>query len=224
MADRDPFGADSDRLAPLVRQEYRQQALRQLLRHLDTDRLLPSAVLHVHCYPGDDESPVARVEELGPASLEQVRDWLGTGCQVKLQPVIDLNSIPATDAYEVPDRLRPALMCRNPASLFPFSSTVGGSVGLDHTRPFRRRADGPPAEPGQTGLHNLAPLSRSEHRFVTHGRISVRQPEPGVLVWRTRYGQVLITSAAGTYDLGSTTFARSVWHAARDNGTVFSAG
>ncbi|QDP97321.1 DUF222 domain-containing protein [Microlunatus elymi] len=209
-------GPSADRLNPFLRQEYRQEALRQLLRHLDPARLVSPAMLHVHYYP-DDTTPIARVEELGSASLHQVRHWLDD-CRINLLPVLDLNTIPAVDAYEVPPRLREAVFCRNPASLYPYSTTIGRTTDLDHTNPYRRRPDRSPAEPGQTALGKLAPLARPEHRYKTHGRISVRQPVPGTLVWLTRYGQVLITSAAGTQDLGTTHFARAVWHAAQPNG------
>ncbi|QDP97519.1 DUF222 domain-containing protein [Microlunatus elymi] len=208
--------SSADWLNPFLRQEYRQEALRQLLRHLDPARLVSPAMLHVHYYP-DDTTPIARVEELGPASLHQVRHWLDD-CRINLLPVLDLNTIPAVDAYEVPPRLREAVFCRNPASLYPYSTTIGRTTDLDHTNPYRRRPDRSPAEPGQTALGKLAPLARPEHRYKTHGRISVRQPVPGTLVWLTRYGQVLITSAAGTQDLGTTHFARAVWHAAQPNG------
>ncbi|QDP97026.1 DUF222 domain-containing protein [Microlunatus elymi] len=222
--DRDLGGPDdhdpsTGNLDPFQRQQYEEQAVRLILRHLDPRKLLPSAVLYAHHYPGDTDTPIARVEDLGPASLEQLGQWLST-CAVRIQPVIDLNSIPPADAYEIPDRIRTAIQLRNPASIFPGSNTVSRRMDQDHTRPFRRRPDGTPAEPGQTGVHNLGPENRPEHRFVTHGRISVRQPVPGTYTWRTHLGQVLITSAAGTFDLGNGEFARAVWHASAPRDTV----
>jgi hypothetical protein len=85
-------------------------------------------------------------------------------------------------------------------------------MDVDHTAPYVRPSGGSAAgPPGQTGLHNLGPLSRREHRFKTFGRVSVRQPVPGTFVWRTRFGRVIITNPSGTHDLGTGAFVDALW-------------
>lgn len=203
--------------------ESETAAVRLLIKHLDPGRLLPSITLHVQCtagdiatllshdahHPdspatlgpsGDTDAAVARIEEIGPVLLAQLTDWFGERTMINLQPVLVPDRIPAVDAYEAPPRMRDALYFRHPRSVFPFSNRVGRDGDIDHTIPYRIGV------PGQTGLHNLGPLSRPEHRYKTHGGVSVRQPEPGILVWRTRFGRVIITDHTGDHDLGIGTF------------------
>ena len=142
--------------------------------------------------------------------LNQVRDWFGTGTIINLQPVIDLADIQPVDAYEVPAEMRDALYLRTPASAFPYSNQTNRSMDIDHTIAYRRN----PTPPGQTGMHNLGPLGRAEHRFKTHGRITYRQPVPGTYLWRTLTGRVLLVNDTGTHDLGTNTFADTIWQAA----------
>ena len=155
---------------------------------------------------------MARVEGIGPVLLSAVREWLGTGCQIRVLPVLDPAGIAAVDAYEVPDRMAEAVLTRSPASVFPWSAiTNRHRFDLDHTIPYTGPPGGPP---GQTRPDNLGPLSRGEHRFKTYGRISVRQPDAGTFVWRTRFGRVIVTNPAGTHDLGTGASADAVWHSA----------
>jgi hypothetical protein len=165
--------------------------IKELARRIDPKRFAPTVVLHVHVgaealpglallrrdkYRPRNEADLARVEGVGPVLLDTVRQWFGTGCTVKLQPVIDPDRIPSVDAYEVPDRMADALLARSPVSVFPWSSSQSRRMDLDHTVPYAQPPDGPPR---QTGMHNLGPLSRREHRFKTFGRIEVSQPVPG---------------------------------------------
>ena len=69
------------------------------------------------------------------------------------------------DAYEVPSRLRSALRLRDLAEVFPYGTCTTAGLDADHTQPYLPMPRGGP--PGQTGLHNLAPLTRSHHRAVT---------------------------------------------------------
>jgi hypothetical protein len=196
-----------------------------MLNGLDPARLGSPAVLHVHVaqealttrpalltrsdsLPGATDA-VARVEGLGPTLLSQIRDWLGPGCRVRMQPIVDPGAISAVDSYEIPHRVREALFARTPASVFPYSADRSRGMDLDHTSPFT------PGVKGQTGLHNLGPMGRAEHRFKTHGRVSVRQPMPGSYVWRTRFGRTILTDATGTHDLGTGTAADAVWRLAQ---------
>ena len=99
-----------------------------------------------------------------------------------MQPVIDPQDTPAVDSYEIPRRIREAMFLRMPASCFPYA-TATQHMDLDHTIAYRSPARGGP--PRQTGVHSLGPLIRFEHRVKTHDRWRVRQPEPGVWIWRS---------------------------------------
>lgn len=169
---------------------------------------MPSAI-NGACGSADlGEAPIARVEGVGPVLLSQVQEWLGTASRIRVAPVIDPGAIPPVDAYEFPERMREALWLRTPTSVFPYSTNLSRGMDINHTDPYRVGGA------RQTGLHNAGPLGRAEHRFVTHGRISMRQPGPGVYVFKTMYGRVLITNPTGTFDLGDREWAAAVWQLA----------
>jgi hypothetical protein len=151
-------------------------------------KLRPQVTLHIHLsqetLAGYQEGTsrfgggVGRFEGVGPVALGQVRRFLAdTGCDIRVQPVIDPANSTPVDSYEIPRRIREAMFLRMPASCFPYATTTG-RLELDHTKAYRPPARGGP--PGQTGIHGLGPLIRFEHRVKTHGRWQVRQPEPGV--------------------------------------------
>lgn len=192
----------------------------ELIKRIDFTKLQPSAILHVHMSaasldgpfgPADPQARIARIEGIGPLFLDVVRQWLGEACTVKLQPIIDTAGVPAVDRYEIPPAMRDALLTLSPASRFPWSNSLNRRNDLDHAVPYLPPDRGGP--PGQTGLPNLGPLTRREHRHKTFGRIAVRQPEPDTHVWKTGYGRVLVVNPSGTFDLGAGDFARAVWTA-----------
>lgn len=196
------------------------EIVRELIKHIDFTKLQPSAVLHLHIAEGSLDSPfgpadprarLARVEGLGAVYLDVVRQWLGQACTVKLQPVMDTGDIPAIDRYEFSPAMPEAMLAQSPASRFPWSTSLNRRNDLDHTTPYLPPDRGGP--PGQTGIHNGAPLTRREHRYKTFGSTSVRQPQPDTHVWKTKHGRVLIVNPAGTFDLGTGDFARAVWAA-----------
>jgi hypothetical protein len=195
---------------------------------LDQRRLRPQVMLHIHLSQeallasvangagrlgaSGLGGGVARMEEVGPVTLEQVRRFLGeTSCKVTVQPVIDPVDVSAVDGYEIPRRIKEAMFLRMPASCFPYAAGAR-RMDLDHTKPYLPPARGGP--PGQTGIHNLGPLSRTEHRIKTHSRWRLRQPEPGVWLWRSPHAAHYLVTDAGTYNLGQGAFARTVWRAA----------
>ncbi len=98
-----------------------------------------------------------------------------------------------------PDRMREAIGYRQPYDCFP-GSTRHASRGcdLDHTEPYK--VGGPP---GQTSLHNLAPISRRAHRAKTHGGWAVHQPTTGVLIWRSPHGYTYLVTAGHSILIGS---------------------
>jgi hypothetical protein len=82
-------------------------------------------------------------------------------------------------------------------------------LDVDHTDAWD--TDGPP---GQTADGNGGPMTRHHHRIKTHGPMSVRQPLPGLYVWRTPGRRYLATDQRGTRRvdpaLGDDVFSDSV--------------
>ena len=99
--------ADDDEPVPVCRAIALPADLLDALRTLDPVRLRPDAKLYVHLHeailtgavPG-----VARVEDLGPHLLAQVRDLLAHA-NVTTVPVIDLNQLVSVNAYDHPEAL-----------------------------------------------------------------------------------------------------------------------
>ena len=175
----------------------------ELLRLLAGDRaplpaLRPRATLYVHLHQSTlagETSGVARVEGLGPQLLSQVQRLLAH-THVTVKPVIDLHDQVSVNSYEFPESLKERVHLTHPAEVFPHASTRSRHVDLDHVVPFE--AHGPP---GQTGVHNAAPLSRSPHRAKTHLGYRCRRTAKGEYVWRTPHGLYRITDARGTHPL-----------------------
>ena len=177
------------------------------LASLDPKGLLPDATLYVHVSRESFDAArcgtrggVARMEGVGPITVEQVREFL-RHTQVTVRPVLDLQADHPVDGYEVPDRLREQVHLRTPAEVFPWSGNLSRRTDLDHTAPYLSRDRGGP--PGQTRLGNLGPLTRYAHRVKTHGRgWRHHQPVPGVFLWRTPHGYWYRTDHTGTHPLG----------------------
>ena len=201
-------------------------ALELLARHEQLDSPPPQAVrrcgcaprirLHVHltdaALRGADPRAVCRIEGLGPVTAQTVRDWLGrSDAHVTVQPVV-VPDPPPVDGYEIPQAIRDALAACHPASVYPWSQSVGPAADLDHTTAYLPLEKGGP--PGQTGVGTLGPLARREHRHKTFGHLKVRQPVPGVYVWRSRYGWVWLVTNSGTHSLGRGPKADAFWKAA----------
>lgn len=192
---------------------------------VDVAKLRPKVVLHIHLSEEALTSyqcssrfggGVARMERVGPVTLGHVQRFLAdTNCEVRVQPVIDPQDTPPVDGYEIPRRIREAMFLRMPASCFPYAAHTG-RLELDHTISYKPPAQGGP--PGQTSVDKLGPLIKFEHRVKTHGRWRVRQPEPGVWIWRSPHGAHYLVSNAGTHTLGDGPFARRVWRAAIPTG------
>ena len=83
---------------------------------------------------------------LGPLLATQLREFLTTHtCHITVRPILDLDRIPAVDAYEIPHQIRETVRHRNVASVFPYSGATSPGMDLDHTNPYRWTA--PPARP-----------------------------------------------------------------------------
>jgi hypothetical protein len=181
----------------------------------DPNKARPRAVVYVHLSAEalDTGTGVARVEEVGPVLLGQLRTLLSDRCSISVKPVIDLpgGHIPV-DSYEIPASLREQLLLRNPADVFPYAAAVSRRIDIDHTIPYLIPDHGGP--PGQTRIGNLGPHTRRSHRYKTHGGWQVRQPEPGIWLWRSPHHRTYLVNAKGTHPLGDADFAQRIWDAA----------
>jgi Domain of unknown function (DUF222) len=181
----------------------------------DPVRARPRAIIYVHLSEEAVRAGggVARVEEVGPILLNRLHALLGDECSIMVKPVIDL---PAghtpVDSYEIPARLREQLQLRYPADVFPYAAAVSRRIDQDHTIPYLSPDKGGP--PGQTGIGNLGPHVRRNHRQKTFGQWQVRQPEAGTWLWRSPHGRIYLVNATGTHPLSDTEFAHKIWRAA----------
>jgi hypothetical protein len=67
---------------------------------------------------------------------------------------------------------------------------------IDHTIPWAPGAERPTQ--GASGIGNYGPMTTRHHRLKTFGRWQVRQPFPGVYVWRDPYGAMYLVDHTGT--------------------------
>lgn len=167
---------------------------------VDWDALMPSVVLTLHVYAGDEETGVARVEGHGPVTEAWLRQHLGPHARFTVRPVFDVAGQAPVDAYEIPDRHRRAVHLMTPADTFPWGSSTSRTQQIDHTERFRHGADAPA---GQSGVGNYGPMSQFHHRVKTHGAWQVRQPFAGVYVWRDPHGALYLVDHTGTRRLGA---------------------
>lgn len=178
----------------------------------DLRRARPRVVLHLHLSDSSLRAGdgLVRPEHGDPLTLDQVHEWLAdTGCAVTVRPVVDPVETAPVDAYETPHRLRDALFLRNPVDVFPYGNATSRTLDLDHTEPYVPLARGGP--PGQTGGHNLGPLTRSHHRAVTFAGWRRHQPDPGTYAFRSPNGYVFLVTNQGTLGLGRSAWTDAFW-------------
>ena len=217
MNDQDGDGCDADdqdRCDPGEDDDHVSLDLRPPVGEWDASAARPRVVVHFHISDETIRAGVGMVrpERGEPISLQQLREFLaGSGCHVRVQPVIDPAATAPVDGYEIPLRLRRAVRYRDIADVFPWASCLSPGMDLDHSIPYATA--GPP---GQTGIGNLAPLSRAAHRAKTLARWHLRQPHPGTYVWRTPHGWTFLVTNQGTLPLGNTAFSHAVWQLATD--------
>lgn len=182
--------------------ERRIRALLELVTATPTDpdvrAAMPTVQLHVHTYTDPDGrvADVARVDGHGPVTLDWLTAVLGTRCHFTVRPVLDVEGQAPVDAYEIPDRHRRAVRMITPADTFPYANCLTDDMDVDHTEPWRD--DGPP---GQSRIGNYGPMTRHHHRIKTHGEWQVRQPFPGIYIWRDPDGVYYLVDHTGTQPL-----------------------
>ncbi|HET9858263.1 MAG TPA: hypothetical protein VFQ19_00670 [Nocardioidaceae bacterium] len=185
---------------------------------VDPSKLLPPATLYVHLSEASWRDPttgVARFEGFGPTSVQQAREFLGRNCQVTVKGVIDVAGQSPVDGYETPARLVDALHLRSPADIFPFGTNLSRRKDSDHTVEYVPPDDGGP--PGQTSMGNTGLIVRFHHRVKTHGRWRLKQPEPGMFLWRSPHGWIFLVDHNGTHRLGNSATAQEFWSSAPRN-------
>lgn len=165
----------------------------------DWSKLLPTVTIYVHLSQDTlirDVGGVARFEREGPVTVQHVREWLAPHHRFSITPVVDCENMAPVDAYEIPDRHRTAVHLRTPADSFPFSANLSTAVDLDHTEEYVTADEG--GEPGQSWLGNYGPLIRFHHRIKTFGGWKVKQPFPGIYLWRDTHGGYYLVDHTGT--------------------------
>jgi hypothetical protein len=83
-----------------------------------------------------------------------------------------------------------------PADCFPFANCTTDAMQVDHTDAWD---DG-----GPSAIGNYGPMTTWHHRLKTHGGWQVRQPFPGIFLWRDPFGQAYLVDHTGTRRLRRT--------------------
>ncbi|WP_416955870.1 DUF222 domain-containing protein [Nocardioides sp. T5] len=135
--------------------------------------------------------PTGRLEERQRlVLLDQVRSWCSdTRTKITIKPVIDLNTQLATDAYEIPDRIREQVILRDKTCVFPRCTRPARRCDIDHVIPHdpNAEAEGRP-QPGPTQTDNLAALCRGHHRLKTFTAWRYDMVAPGIYEWTSPHG------------------------------------
>lgn len=142
---------------------------------------------------------VGRLEDVGPVIAEQIKSWLGHS-SVVVKPVIDPDTMPAVDCWEVPPRLSEAVRLRRPADYFPWSTCTSRQQDNEHPQPYVPVDRGGP--PGQTSMATLAKITRFHHRVKTFGGWTVTPVKTETWLWRSPTGHYSLVDQTGTVDLG----------------------
>jgi hypothetical protein len=177
----------------------------------DAKSARPRVVLHFHLAEATlrSDHAIVRPEDGGPLPLDQLTEFLGhSGCQVRIQPVLDPTEVAPVDGYEIPARLRAAVRARQIADVFPFGTCLSPQIDLDHTEHYVPIDYGRP--PGQTRLDNLGPFARPGHRAGTHGGWQKHQPEPGYYLHRSPTGYIYLVTNQGTLTPGPTPLSAAI--------------
>jgi hypothetical protein len=163
---------------------------------VDYADLLPAVIVYLHFYGGTESTGVARVEGHGPLTEAWAREHLGPHARFTITPVHDLEGQAPVDGYEIPDRHRQAVHLMTPADTFPFSTNTSRSQQIDHTIAFKHGAAAKGA--GQSRVGNYGPMTITHHRIKTFAGWKVRQPFPGIYVWRDPHGALYLVDHTGT--------------------------
>lgn len=149
--------------------------------------------LYLHITRADLETGLAdgtgggRVEKLGTATLQLLRDWLQRLNTVTIRPVLDPDRGDAADRHEPPAWMRETVILRDRHCVFPGCGIDARSCDLDHITAYRSPDDGGP--PGQTHAGNLACLCRRHHRLKTFTGWTYLRQHTGDYQWTSPTGR-----------------------------------
>ena len=88
-----------------------------------------------------------------------------------------------------------------PADTFPFSPSTSRTMQIDHTEPYAARTTAAEAA-GQSRVGNYGPMTTTHHRIKTYGGWQVKQPFPGIYLWRDPHGALYLVDHTGTRRIG----------------------
>ena len=134
-----------------------------------------------------------RVEQLGPATLQLLQDWISRVSSFTVRPVLDLARTDTADAHDPPAWMRETVILRDRHCVFPGCGIDARSCDLDHIEPYLPPDDGGP--PGQTSPANLACLCRRHHRLKTFTSWRYRRLPDGDYAWTNPYGHTHLVTA-----------------------------
>ena len=199
----------------------------------DWAKLLPAATLYLHVHRDTlhtGAGGVVRWEDEEPVTWQYVTEHIAPYHRFVIKPVLDLATQAPVDAYEVPDRHREAVHLLNPADVFPYGTNTTRGMQIDHTEPYRFKNDSDSRDsggdgegsggggsdggrgdwtPGQSRIGNYGPLTREHHRIKTFGCWEVKQPFPGIHLWRDPHGRLYLSDHTGTRRATTRTVASS---------------
>ncbi|MGO1384251.1 MAG: hypothetical protein ACTHU1_05565 [Arachnia sp.] len=147
-------------------------------------KLQPTSKVYLHVHDEDLSrlGGAALIEKVGWISSLSLKGLLGSK-NVTIQPVIDLNTMPAEQQYRPSARMREAIQLLFPSEAFPYSHTPSRGVELDHTVAYQRsRRD------AQTGVGLMERLHHKAHHAKTVAAWHAQQRIAGEMVWRSPLG------------------------------------
>ncbi len=160
-------------------------------------KLQPRVQIYIHLNTANDDDHgidgSAEIERAGTVAVKALVELLD-GKQVKLTPVIDLNTLPAEHQCRPSRRLKEAVLLTFPTEAFPFSNRSSRGLDLDHTVAYQ-----PSNRDPQTRLGNFGPAGRRPHRAKTAGFWKCRQPVIGQLTWTSPLGFRYTVDRHGTH-------------------------
>ena len=133
----------------------------------------------------------ARIEKLGPISLDLLGTRLHDLHAVTIRPVLDMSRTDTTDAHDPPAAMREQVILRDRHCVFPGCRTDARTCDLDHIEPYVPRDDGGP--PGQTSAENLACLCRRHHRLKTFTAWAYHRTGTDRYQWTSPHGHTYLT-------------------------------
>ena len=162
----------------------------------------PATVVHLHADPRTWQSGDGLVEVEGHGwvplwslaeMLDQTYVSVVASTTEHAHPNGVSNSSHSPDpGYEPRNSTREAVVGRDRTCRFPGCNRRARACQCDHTIPWPH---------GPTCACNLGCLCTRHHRLKTHTRWRLRQPWPGVFLWRSPRGRYWLVDQAGTTEL-----------------------